>query len=228
MSRRSRPVLLVVAKVPVPGLAKTRLVPAFGEVGAARLAQAALLDTLDASVAAATRARADVVVALAGRVSEAIDPPGLVRALRTVEVVGQRGSSFAGRLASAHADAAHDRPVLQIGMDTPQVGADLLARLLADLPGAPASEAGLGRAPDGGWWALALPRGAAARCLIGVPMSQSDTADRTVEALVGTGLTLRELPVLHDVDTAADVAGVAALCAGRFGALAGELLRVAS
>ena len=40
--------LLVMAKAPVPGQAKTRLAPVFGSDGAARIAAAALLDTLDA------------------------------------------------------------------------------------------------------------------------------------------------------------------------------------
>ena len=45
MSRRNC-AILVVAKAPVAGLAKTRLAPAFGADGAAELAAAALLDTL--------------------------------------------------------------------------------------------------------------------------------------------------------------------------------------
>ena len=39
--------LLIMAKAPVAGQAKTRLAPAFGSDGAARIAAAALLDTLD-------------------------------------------------------------------------------------------------------------------------------------------------------------------------------------
>ncbi len=220
-----RPVLLVVAKAPVPGLAKTRLAPAFGDVGAARLAHAALLDTLDASVAAAAEAGADVAVALTGRVCDAIDPHAIVRALAAVEVVGQRGGSFADRLANAHADTARGRPVLQIGMDTPQVDASLLGRLLAEAahPGA-----GLGRATDGGWWALALPRGEDAACLRSVPMSRPDTADCTANALRGRGIGIRELDVLTDVDGPDDVTTVVPQCTGRFGAVARELLGVAS
>ena len=223
-----RPVLLVVARSPVPGAAKTRLAPAFGPVGAARLAHAALLDTLDASREAARRVGADVVVALAGRVCAAVDPRGLVRALADVEVHGQRGTGFAERLANAHADAAFGRPCLQIGMDTPQVTASLLATLLDDLASARADEAGLGAASDGGWWALAVPGGEHARCLRTVPMSRPDTGARTREALRAEGLDVRALPLLTDVDTAADVVVVAPACAGRFGRVADELGRLAS
>jgi glycosyltransferase A (GT-A) superfamily protein (DUF2064 family) len=45
---RRRDALAVIAKEPVAGLAKTRLVPALGETGAARAAAAMLADTLTA------------------------------------------------------------------------------------------------------------------------------------------------------------------------------------
>ena len=45
------PTLLVVAKAPVPGLAKTRIAKTIGDDAAAHLAAAALLDTLDAAAA---------------------------------------------------------------------------------------------------------------------------------------------------------------------------------
>ncbi len=59
--------VLVVAKAPVPGLAKTRLAVAVGDDAAADIAAAALLDTLDAVVDAGVQAR---VVALTGDLEE--------------------------------------------------------------------------------------------------------------------------------------------------------------
>jgi len=58
----SRPSVLVVAKAPVPGLAKTRIARTVGDARAAELAAAALLDTLDAATASGMR----VVVAMTG------------------------------------------------------------------------------------------------------------------------------------------------------------------
>ena len=55
--------LLVIAKAPVVGLAKTRLAPDFGSVHAARIAAASLLDTLDAVYRTPARRR---IVALTG------------------------------------------------------------------------------------------------------------------------------------------------------------------
>ena len=62
-SRDPRCVVLVVAKAPVPGQAKTRLAASVGDQAAADIAAAALLDTLDAVAAAPVAAR---VVALTG------------------------------------------------------------------------------------------------------------------------------------------------------------------
>ncbi len=79
-----------------------------------------------------------------------------------------------------------------------------------------------GPAADGGFWALglAVPDPALLR---GVPMSVPETGRVQRERLLAAGLTVRDLPVLRDVDTAADAAAVAALVPGtRFArALAG-------
>ncbi|MBI3692777.1 MAG: DUF2064 domain-containing protein, partial [Mycolicibacterium aromaticivorans] len=117
---------------------------------------------------------------------------------------------FADRLANAHCDSATARqPVLQIGMDTPQVSADLLtgcARRLLD------AEAVLGMARDGGWWVLGVSDGAHAGCLRDVPMSQSDTGAVTLAALEHTGIPVTLVEELHDVDTVDDIPVVRAAC----------------
>ncbi|MDT7765522.1 MAG: uncharacterized protein QOC63_4942, partial [Mycobacterium sp.] len=61
-------VVLVVAKAPAPGQAKTRLAASVGAQAAADIAAAALLDTLDAVAAAQVQAR---VVALTGDLDNA-------------------------------------------------------------------------------------------------------------------------------------------------------------
>jgi len=207
---REAVLLLVVAKAPVAGLAKTRLAPAIGAKNAAGLAAAALLDTVD-SVRAVPGTRP--VVALTGDLSSAERAPELTEALRGCTVLPQRGDDFGDRLANAHADVAErypGLPVLQIGMDTPQVRPELLTgaivRLLED-----GAEAVLGPAADGGWWALGLRQPTDARVLRAVPMSRSDTGSRTLFALRGIGRRVRRLPTLSDVDTMADALRVAAL-----------------
>lgn len=190
-------VLLVVAKAPVPGLAKTRLCPPATPTQAAQVAAAALLDTL-----AAVRATGSTIPVLAhtGRFADAAYATELTVALAGWHLLPQRGGSFADRLANAHADtgaAFPDQPVLQIGMDTPQVRPATLAAALRRLA---EHDAVFGPAVDGGWWALGLRDPAHATVLRGVPMSTADTGRRTVAALRDRRVRTARLPVLRDVD----------------------------
>ena len=95
--------VLVVAKAPVPGQAKTRLAASVGDRAAAGIAAAALLDTLDAVADAPVAAR---VVALTGSLDDASAGGEIRSCLADFSVVPQRGADFAERLANAHVDAA--------------------------------------------------------------------------------------------------------------------------
>jgi uncharacterized protein len=207
--------VLVVAKAPEPGRAKTRLAATVGDQVAAEIAAAALLDTLDAVAAAPVAAR---VVAFTGDLDAAAGAAEIRRRLESFTVIGQRGEHFGDRLANAHLDAGivvPNVPVLQIGMDTPQVTGELLAdcahRLLA-------AQAVLGLASDGGWWVLGLQTPQTAECLRSVPMSRSDTGELTLKALQANGIVVTAAEVLSDFDVVGDVALVRDACdpASRF------------
>jgi uncharacterized protein len=200
--------LLVVAKAPVPGRAKTRLAATVGDQVAAEIAAAALLDTLDAVADTLVAAR---VVALTGELDDAVDAFEIRRRLGSFQVISQRGNDFGDRLANAHTDAAAvgGHPVLQIGMDTPQVTAELLADCGRRLVESPAV---LGLARDGGWWALGVDTPALAQCLRHVPMSQPDTGALTLKALRGNGIDVILLDELADFDVTDDVAAVREVC----------------
>lgn len=195
--------LLLFTKAPVPGRVKTRLCPPCTPEQAAALAEAALLDTID--VLDATPAAGRTIV-LSGQYPA---PPGWY-------TVPQRGTGLGERLANAYADTAlPGAGALLVGMDTPHLTPALLRAAAAALDDA---DAVLGPARDGGWWTLGLRDPAHARVLAAVPMSTVDTAGRTREALRRLGLRVAGLPVLRDVDTAADADAVAAAHpGGRFG-----------
>jgi uncharacterized protein len=206
--------LLVVAKAPVAGQAKTRLAATVGDQAAAEIAAATLLDTLDAVAATPVAAR---VVALTGELDDAANAAEIRGRLEAFAVIPQRGNTFADRLANAHADAGavDGHPVLQIGMDTPQVTAELMAdcgRRLADGP------AVLGLSRDGGWWALGVHSPDDAQCLREVPMSQPDTGVLTLKALHRNVIHVEFLEELSDFDVVDDIAAVREACgpASRF------------
>jgi glycosyltransferase A (GT-A) superfamily protein (DUF2064 family) len=203
-------VVLVVAKAPVRGQAKTRLAASVGDRAAADIAAAALLDTLDAVAAANVVAR---VVALTGDLNGASAGEEIRSSLADFTVVPQRGATFAERLANAHVDAAKAAgglPVLQIGMDTPQVSADLIGECARELL---AADAVLGLARDGGWWVLGVTEATMADCLRAIPMSRSDTGAVTLAALHDTGVHVSLVPTLVDVDTVDDIDEVRRVCA---------------
>ncbi|TFV89541.1 DUF2064 domain-containing protein [Blastococcus sp. CT_GayMR16] len=195
--------VLVITKAPVPGRSKTRLTPPCTPEQAAGIAAAAVGDTLDAVRAAPVANR---VVALDG-------PPGDLE-LDGFTVVPQVEGDLGTRLAAAFADAMPDGsvPTLLIGMDTPQVTAELLTRCASLLESAGPGTAVLGTAPDGGWWALGLHSAAPAAVLATVPMSREDTAVLTRAALQASGLRVVDLPQLTDIDHFPDAMSVAAEC----------------
>ncbi|MEU1150535.1 DUF2064 domain-containing protein [Streptomyces sp. NPDC005863] len=196
--------LLVIAKEPLPGRVKTRLSPPFTAREAARLAEAALADTLHAVAAAPARRR---VLALDGTPGPWL-PAGF-------DVVPQCAGGLDERLAAAF--AACTGPTLLIGMDTPQVTPELLTADFGD------ADALFGPAEDGGFWALGLAE-PDPRLLRGVPMSTPTTGAAQRARLTAAGLRVRDLPRLRDVDTAADAVAVAA--AAPHGRFAAELRRL--
>ena len=200
------PRVLVVAKAPVPGRAKTRLGAVVGDEAAAHLAHAALLDTLDVCVTAFPAGRRHL--ALDGDPGEAARPDELADALATWQVRPQVGGDLGARLAAAHADLDGPDAVVQLGMDTPQVTSDDLAAVLSGLAG---HDALLGPAEDGGWWVLAMQRSAEAAVLRDVEMSTAHAERDTAEALRGRGLAVATGAMLRDVDTVDDAVAVAAL-----------------
>lgn len=189
--------VLVLAKAPVPGRVKTRLCPPLTLAEAAALAKAALADTLDAVARSGAERR---VLALDGAPGEWL-PPGF-------EVIPQRGDSLDERLAAAWADVAG--PGLQIGMDTPQVTPRLLDDCLEGTFGGVAT-ASLGRANDGGWWAVGLAQHWDVDVFTGVAMSTPFTASIQRRRLEAAGHIVGDLPMLTDVDHIEDAFHVARL-----------------
>jgi glycosyltransferase A (GT-A) superfamily protein (DUF2064 family) len=199
--------LLVIAKEPVAGRVKTRLVPPCTPRQAAALAEAALADTLHAMLTAPARRR---VLVLDGEPGPWL-PPGF-------DVMPQCGGGLDERLAGAF--AAVTGPALLIGMDTPQLTPGLLT---VDWEGV---DAWFGPAADGGFWGLGLRR-PDATLVRGVPMSTADTGAVQRARLHAAGLRVADLPRLRDVDTAADAVAVARQAPRtRFAARARELAPV--
>jgi uncharacterized protein len=193
----SRAALIVIAKAPAPGRVKTRLCPPCSPWQAAAIAEAALLDTLDAVASTPTPTRALVLDGEPG----CWVPDGF-------DVHPQASGGLDARLACAF-DAVGG-PALLVGMDTPQLDAELLDASLASLA-TPGTEAVLGAAADGGYWAIGLRR-PRPEVFHGVPMSTPWTGRAQRQRLRRLGISWAELPSLRDVDTFEDALRVADAC----------------
>lgn len=182
--------LVVVAKECVPGQVKTRLHPPFTLEHAALLAAACLADTLATARQMTVDRR---ILYLAGDSSD-ICSDGF-------EIVPQVTGTLEERLAAIFDHL--DEPTLLIGMDTPQVSP-------TNLHWPRSTDAVLGLAEDGGFWAIGM-REPCGDLIRGVPMSRADTGARQLASLARAGLSVELLDTLRDVDLAADAEAVAAL-----------------
>ncbi len=193
--------LAVIAKAPLPGRVKTRLCPPCTPGEAAALAEAGLRDTFAA--VAGTRCDRRLLI-LDGDPGGWADP--------AFETIAQRGGTFDERLAAAFDDAGG--PTVLIGMDTPQVTSRLLGRAVQALA-APGTDAVLGLAADGGYWAIGLQQ-PDPRVFLGVPMSVPETGEAQLERLRALRLRVRMLPVLRDVDEIEDARDIADTAPGTY------------
>jgi len=185
--------LVVIAKECVPGRVKTRLNPPLSLEQAARVAAASLSDTFRAVASLPATRR---ILAFEGNLL----PDGS----EDYEVIPQSSGGLDMRLAAIFDGCPG--PTVLIGMDTPQLTAEVLDPLFSDWPAD--VDAWFGPANDGGFWVLGLaePDGSLIR---GVPMSQDDTGAVQLRRLTDAGLRVRMLPELVDVDTIADAREVA-------------------
>jgi uncharacterized protein len=191
--------LVLIAKEPLPGRAKTRLHPPLTLEQAATLAAAAIDDTLLAMQSLPATRR---ILLFEGNRTPARS--------EHYDVTGQTTGTLDIRLGAIFDEC--DEPMLLIGMDTPQLTSDDLAPAFGGWPLDEHSEidAWFGPAGDGGFWALGMrePRGDLIR---GVEMSQDDTGAAQLARLEHAGLRVGTLPTLTDVDTIDSAREVATL-----------------
>lgn len=189
--------VVVIAKEPVAGRVKTRLIVDITPQQAADVAAAALRDTLAAmSLVPAVHH----VLALDG------DPGDWVP--RDWTVVAQPSGGLDRRLGAVLGNLQQGACLL-VGMDTPQVTPSI-CRFDPNT-----YDACLGMATDGGYWAIGFADPALAPQVIeGVPMSTDHTGVDQLVRMQQARLRVQELQRLQDVDTPQDAAQVAASIPG--------------
>jgi uncharacterized protein len=200
--------IVVFAREPRPGLAKTRMTPPFTPEEAADLYAQMLDDVLEATARFARQlALAPVVAAQPPEACAALAQ----RAPSAFRVVAQRGEDLGQRMTWALAETAAGgfAPVLLRGSDSPALGLEALTAALdalreVDVAACPDPDGGYNlvgvRAPEPG--------------LFEHPMSTGSALADLLADAHGLGLRTRVLEPCFDLDTAADLARLARVRSG--------------
>jgi rSAM/selenodomain-associated transferase 1 len=189
--------LIVLAKAPVAGFAKTRLIPALGAEGAARLARRLLDETMKQARAAGL-----------GEVELCCAPDTAHPAFAAHQLLGgvrlsvQGSGDLGARMGQAVTRAlGQSAGVILIGTDAPHLDA---AYLKAASQALLTRDAVLGPAVDGGYALIGL-RCAAPRLFEQMPWSTDRVLALTRERLAERGLRWAELAPQHDIDETKDL-----------------------
>jgi rSAM/selenodomain-associated transferase 1 len=189
--------VLVVAKAPIAGRAKTRLVPPLTAEQAASLQEALLLDTLEAcrseeaetAVLHADPSEAPVLASLAGA---------------DVPLVLQEGRGLGDALRGGMAAGVAKGPTALVSSDIPGFPPGSLARAFTLLERA-AADVVLGPALDGGYWLIAMREPSDAP-FDAIPWSTPAACAVTAQRCREAGLRVAMLAPWRDVDTSVDLA----------------------
>jgi uncharacterized protein len=189
--------IVVFAKAPVPGLAKTRLIPAIGAARAAALAR----QMLDHSIAQARSSGVGPVELCAtpdfdqhGWHDYSI-PPDVEHSNQGEGSLGRRMARAAQRVIDA------GERLLLIGSDCPQLGANVLAAAVAALA---INDACIVPAADGGYVLIGLNRFDPS-IFDDIAWSTDSVAIETMRRFQGLNWRVASLPVLRDIDEPHDL-----------------------
>lgn len=191
--------LIVFAKPPLPGLAKTRLIPALGPVGAARLAAYMLDHALEQAATSGLGALHLYGTARHATLGDAARRYGATRHL-------QRGADLGARMAAALVrETRSANAALLLGSDCPALDAALLRRAAQALT---TDDCVFIPACDGGFVLVGCTRHAATRMaavFAAQIWSTPQVMETTRQRLRASGLRWVELPEVHDIDLPHDL-----------------------
>ncbi len=202
-------ILVLFAKPPTAGVAKTRLAEALGVEGAAAVATALLEDsfTLCENVQLEDGSKPDLVVAYAeGKefFDEAVDCRA---AYERWKLLAQGKGNLGERLDKALADIApeEDDQTIFVGMDAPHLPPERVGEAFARLAEA---RSVLGPCDDGGYYLVGVRGRWPIGILAPVRWSTADAMADTVSAFEKVGMDVATLEPWYDID---DLAGLGRL-----------------
>ncbi len=189
--------IMIFAKAPLPGLAKTRLIPSLGAEGSAQLARRMLHHTIDEAL------RADVGIVELCVAPDLEDPIWTKLALPASLILSTQGEGDLGmRLARASQRVTDNgEAILLIGTDCPGLTANVLRKAANSLDG---HDSCLAPVSDGGYALLGV-RHHLPELYSDIPWSTHIVAELTRQRILKAGWSFFELDKLHDVDEPDDL-----------------------
>jgi uncharacterized protein len=188
-------VLIIFTRYPIPGEAKTRLIPALGAAGAAQLQRRMTQGT----IATAQQTPHPIQIQFCG---------GTIEELRSwlgneftyeAQSTGDLGDRMAHAFDQGFA-AGHDRVVI-IGTDCPGIDRTILDQAFTALT---SHDLVLGPAADGGYYLIGLRR-AIPELFQSIAWSTATVRTKTLEIATTLNLTYALLPELSDIDRPEDL-----------------------
>jgi uncharacterized protein len=188
-------VLIIFTRYPIPGEAKTRLIPALGAAGAAQLQRRMTQQT----IATAQQTTHPIQIQFCG---------GTIDELRSwlgdkLGYAAQADGDLGDRMAQAFDQgfaAGHDRVVI-IGTDCPGIDRTILDQAFTALE---SHDLVLGPAADGGYYLIGLRR-AIPELFQSIAWSTDTVRAKTLEIATALNLTYALLPELSDIDRPEDL-----------------------
>ncbi|MBD2082214.1 TIGR04282 family arsenosugar biosynthesis glycosyltransferase [Leptolyngbya sp. FACHB-17] len=191
--------LIIFTRYPEPGKAKTRLIPALGEVGAAALHR----QMTEAMIAQSRKLKNDRSVSICvyytgGTLIQMQDWLG-----HDLEYRSQCSGDLGDRLIDAFHSAFDSgaRSVVAVGTDCPDLTADVLTTAFLKLNYYNLS---IGAATDGGYYLIGLNQFVAS-IFQGITWSTNLVFQQTLEIAKQLNLSIALLPTLNDIDRPEDL-----------------------
>lgn len=197
--------LIVFAKTPKPGFAKTRLAPALGAQGAAALAQRLLKHAVQMAGPLGASATTRLELCVTGANHDPFFSAWLKQHNLTTQwlLTQQQGADLGQRMQHALKSALNNAQyAIVMGTDAPHLTTALIKDAFRALQG---HDAVFAPAFDGGYTLVGL-RAPIAALFHDMPWGSSSVMQKSRERLIASAKTWHELTPMHDIDEPSDLA----------------------
>jgi rSAM/selenodomain-associated transferase 1 len=196
--------LILFTRFPEPGRTKTRLIPALGAGGAARLHKVITEKIANEAIDLQQTSAIPTTIYFSGSTKEKM-AHWLGSSFTYIE---QAEGDIGARMAQAFSDtfASGTTSAILVGSDIPDISSDLLRQAFSALQ---TTEVIIGPSQDGGYYLIGFRAGVARQLIpllfLDIPWSTDVVFPTTIHRIKQSGCTYTLLPTLKDIDLPEDI-----------------------